>query len=51
MNTSAKLMRDDRRVRFLIASPSSASKVSEWLGSGISYGDALTRLQNNSGAA
>jgi hypothetical protein len=43
---ATKLMRDDRQVRFLIASPASASKVSEWLGSGLSYGDALTRLQN-----
>ena len=43
---ATKLMRDDRQVRFLIASPSSANKVSEWLGSGVSYGDALTRLQN-----
>ena len=42
---AAKLMRDDRRVRFLIASPSSASRVSEWIGAGVSYGDALTRLQ------
>jgi hypothetical protein len=41
-----KLMRDDRQVRFLIANPSSASRVSEWLGSGVSYGEALTRLQN-----
>src|SRR5690349_4248350 len=42
---ATKLMRDDRQVRFLIASPGSASKVSEWLGSGVSYGDALARLQ------
>jgi hypothetical protein len=46
-----KLMRDDRQVRFLIANPTSASKVSEWLGSGVSYGDALTRLQANAGNA
>jgi hypothetical protein len=48
---AAKLMRDDRRVRFLIASPGSVSKISDWLGSGVSYGDALTRLQGNTGAA
>lgn len=48
---ATKLMRDDRRVRFLIASPSSASKVSEWLGSGVSYGEAISRLQSNAGAA
>jgi hypothetical protein len=42
---AAKLMRDDRRVRFLIANPASAGKVSDWIGSGVSYGDALTRLQ------
>jgi hypothetical protein len=46
---ATKLMRDDRQVRFLIASPASAGKVSEWLGSGLSYGDALTRLQNSAG--
>jgi hypothetical protein len=42
---AAKLVRDDRQVRFLIASASSAGKISEWLGSGLSYGEALTRLQ------
>jgi hypothetical protein len=45
-----KLMRDDRQVRFLMANPVSAGKVSEWLGSGLSYGDALARLQNSAGA-
>jgi hypothetical protein len=48
---AAKLMRDDQRVRFLIASPSSANKVAEWLGSGLDYGDALTRLQGSAGVA
>jgi hypothetical protein len=48
---AAQLMRDDRRARFLIASAASASKVSQWLGSGLSYGDALTRLQLNAGVA
>ena len=47
---ATKLMRDDRQVRFLIASAAGASKVNEWLGSGLSYGDALTRLQNSMGA-
>jgi hypothetical protein len=47
---AAKLMRDDRQVRFLITNPSSASKVSQWLDSGVSYGDALTRLQNTGAA-
>lgn len=47
---ATKLMRDDRQVRFLIASAASAGKVSDWLGSGVSYGDALARLQNNAGA-
>lgn len=47
---ATKLMRDDRTVRFLIGSASAAGKVSQWLGSGLSYGDALTRLQT-SGAA
>lgn len=46
---AAKLARDDRHVRFLIASPSSAGKVAEWLSSGVSYGEALTRLQNSRG--
>jgi hypothetical protein len=32
-------------VRFLIANAKSAGQVSQWLGSGLSYGDALTRLQ------
>lgn len=41
-----KLVRDDRIVRFLIGNQSSASKVNEWLGSGLSYGDALARLQS-----
>jgi hypothetical protein len=43
---AAKLMRDDRQVRFLITNPSSADKVAEWVGSGQSYGDVLARLQN-----
>ena len=47
---AAKLMRDDRQVRFLIANPSSADKVAQWVGSGVSYGDALARLQNTAGA-
>src|SRR5262249_20196825 len=47
---ATKLMRDDRQVRFLIASPGSASKVSEWLGSGVSYADALARLQSKGAA-
>ncbi len=46
---AAKLMRDDRQVRFLIASPSGAGKVAAWLSSGISYGEALTRLQSSGG--
>jgi hypothetical protein len=48
---AAKLMRDDRQVRFLIASASAAGKVNQWLGAGVSYGDALTRLQNKAGVA
>lgn len=48
---ATKLVRDDRRVRFLITNPASAGKVSEWLGSGVSYGDALARLQHDAGAA
>lgn len=48
---AVKLVRDDRQVRFLITSAASASKVSQWLGSGLSYGDALTRLQKQAGVA
>jgi hypothetical protein len=44
---AVKLIRDDRQVRFLITNAASASKVNEWLGSGLSYGDALTRLQTS----
>ena len=42
---AVKLVRDDRLVRFLIGSAGSVGKVNEWLGAGVSYGDALTRLQ------
>ena len=48
---AVRLMRDDRRVRFLITNAASASKVNEWLGSGVSYGDALTRLQSQAGVS
>ena len=48
---AAKLVRDDNRVRFLIANAASAGKVSDWIGSGVSYGDALTRLQSTPGVA
>lgn len=48
---AVKLVRDDRQVRFLITSAASASKVNAWLGSGMSYGDALTRLQNSTGVS
>ena len=48
---AVKLVRDDRQVRFLITSAASASKVNAWLGSGVSYGDALTRLQNSAGVS
>jgi hypothetical protein len=48
---AAKLVREDRQVRFFIASAASAGKVSEWLGSGLSYGDVLARLQQSAGAA
>ena len=48
---AAKLVRDDRQVRFVITSAASAGKVNEWLGSGLSYGDVLTRLQQSAGAA
>jgi hypothetical protein len=48
---AVKLVRDHKQVRFLITSAASASKVNEWLGSGLSYGDALTRLQSKAGVS
>lgn len=42
---AARLGRDDRQVRFLIASAASARRVTDWLSSGVSYADALARLQ------
>jgi hypothetical protein len=42
---AARLGRDDRQVRFLIASAAGATKVTDWLSSGVSYADALARLQ------
>jgi hypothetical protein len=45
--SAVKLVRDDRQVRFLITNAASAHRVNEWLGAGVSYGDALTRLQQN----
>jgi hypothetical protein len=46
-----RLVRDDHQVRFLITNQQSAMKVRQWLGSGVSFGDALARLQNQVGAA
>ncbi len=46
---AAKLTRDDQKVRFLIASPLGASKVTEWLSGGESYGGALARLNERGG--
>jgi len=48
---AAKLGRDDRQVRFLIGGPRGAAKVREWIGSGVSMGDALSRIQNQAGVA
>jgi len=42
---AAKLGRDDRRVRFLMANATSAEKIGEWLQSGLSFSEALGRLQ------
>jgi len=48
---ATKLARDDRHVKFLIASAASASKVNQWLMSGVGYADALSRLQSQQGMA
>jgi hypothetical protein len=48
---ATKLVRDDRHVKFLIASAASASKVSHWLTNGVGYADALSRLQSQQGMA
>ncbi len=48
---AAKLGRDDRVVRFLISSQQSAVKVRQWIGAGVTLGDALTRIQNQVGVA
>jgi hypothetical protein len=42
---AAKLVRDDRQVRFLITNAESANRASQWLAAGLSHGDVLTRLQ------
>ncbi len=42
---AAHLVRDDRQVRFLVTSAASADKVRDWLSSGVTYADALVRLQ------
>jgi hypothetical protein len=38
------LCRDGVRARFLVAGAAGADKVSSWLGSGVSWGEALVRL-------
>lgn len=38
------LARDDVRARFLVTGAAGADKVSSWLGSGVSWGEALVRL-------
>jgi hypothetical protein len=45
------LQRDDALVRLLIVSPAAADRVRGWLGSGVSWGDALTRLNGGEGAS
>jgi hypothetical protein len=39
-----KLMRDDQKVRFLMAGRSGASKAGDWLAQGVPWGDVLSRL-------
>src|SRR4029079_11583499 len=45
------LQRDDALVRLLIVNPAAADRVRGWLGSGVSWGDALTRLNGGEGAS
>ena len=39
-----KLMRDDQKVRFLMAGRSGADKAGSWLAQGVPWGDVLSRL-------
>jgi hypothetical protein len=45
------LQRDDSLVRLLVVSPQTADRVRGWLGSGVSWGDALGRLNASEGAS
>lgn len=40
-----RLAREDRDVRLLVTGQSGAERVREWLGSGVAWGEALSRLQ------
>jgi hypothetical protein len=46
-----KLERDDRQVRFLISSRTGATKVRKWIAGGMSFGEALARLQSGKASA
>jgi len=45
------LERDDSLVRLLIVSSTAAERVRTWLASGVSWSDALARLNSTGGAA
>jgi len=45
------LQRDDTLVRLLVVSPATAERVRGWLGSGVSFGDVLARLNGGEGAS
>ena len=45
------IQRDDSLVRLLIVSPQTAERVRGWLGSGVSWGDTLGRLNASEGAS
>ncbi|HWP09479.1 MAG TPA: hypothetical protein VNN72_27245 [Polyangiaceae bacterium] len=45
------LQRDDSLVRLLVVSSSTADRVREWLGSGVSWGEVLGRLNGAGGAS
>ncbi len=49
--TVVPLVRDDSLVRLLVASNSTGERVRGWLGSGVSWGDALARLNAGEGAS
>jgi hypothetical protein len=50
-STVVPLQRDDALVRLLVVSKNTAERVRGWLGSGVSFGDVLTRLNGGGGSS